>query len=370
MRLISLEAAGVRNLAAISIDCAPGLNIFAGPNGAGKTAIIEAVHLIARGRSFRSASIGAVISHGSRSLTVRAQIHDEHRGDIQAAVVKHRNDRNELHLNGQVERRASEIARLMPLQLLLPDASSLVFGAPQERRRFLDWGTFHVKPAYLDQLREYQRALQQRNALLRASIGRASDLARELRAWTDQLSALGRVVDAARQEYLDMLLPVTWSRLNSLASELDLTISYQSGWREGAALEDCLREGSARDVRFGLTHCGPHRADLRLSVGAQHAAAVLSRGQAKVVASALRLAQAELTNRVGGRKSLFLIDDVGAEMDALHNERFFGALEAMECQIFATTTSDIALGGAFAGAPGRVFHVEQGSCHQSDTKEP
>ncbi len=190
MRLTTLEAEGVRNLSAISIDCAPGLNVFAGPNGAGKTAIIEAVHLIARGRSFRSTSIGAVITHGARSLTVRVRLDDEHRGEIRAGVVKHRNDRSELHLNGRIERRVSEIARLMPLQLLLPDASSLVFGAPQERRRFLDWGTFHVKPSYLDQLRDYQRTLQQRNVLLRAA-DRASGSTRELQAWTDQLSRVG-----------------------------------------------------------------------------------------------------------------------------------------------------------------------------------
>lgn len=370
MRLVALEADGVRNLSAVSIKCAPGLNVFVGPNGAGKTAIIEAVHLIARGRSFRSTTIGAVIKHGARSLTVRAQLDDEHRGEIRVAIVKHRSDRAEVHLNGRTERRLSEIARLMPLQLLLPDASSLVFGGPQERRRFLDWGAFHVKPRYLDQLRDYQRTLQQRNVLLRASTERAGGLTSELRVWTDQLSALGREVDAARQEYLSMLVPMTSSRLDTLAAELELTISYQSGWREGATLEDCLREGAVRDVRFGLTHFGPHRADLRLSVGGQPAAAVLSRGQAKIVAVALRLAQAELTNQLAGRRSLFLIDDVGAEMDAPHNERFFGALEAMDCQVFATTTSDIALGSAFAGTQRRLFHVEQGSCHQLDSKEP
>jgi DNA replication and repair protein RecF len=370
MRLMRLEAAGVRNLSALSIDCGPGLNVFTGPNGAGKTAIIETVHLLARGRSFRSGSIGAVICHGSGSLTVRARLNDEHRGEIRATVVRHRNDRSELHLNGRIERRLSEIARLMPLQLLLPDASSLVFGAPQERRRFLDWGAFHVKPRYLAQLRDYQRVLQQRNVLLRAPSDRTSGLAQQLQAWTDQLSVLGREVDTARQEYLALLLPAASSTLRALASELALTFSYQSGWRDGATLEDCLREGGARDVRFGVTHCGPHRADLHLTVGGQPAAAVLSRGQAKVVASALRLAQAELTNQIGGRRSLFLIDDVGAEMDAPHNERFFGALEAMDCQVFATTTSDLALGGAFAGARRQLFHVEHGSCHQIDTKEP
>jgi DNA replication and repair protein RecF len=306
-----------------------------------------------------------VIRHGAPSLSVGAKLHDEHRGEIRASVVRHRNDRGELHVNGRAERRLSEIARLMPLQLLLPDASSLIFGAPAERRRFLDWGTFHVKPLYLDQLRDYQRTLQQRNALLRAS----TESTHELRAWTEQLCRLGLEITAARQEYLDTLLPEASSKLGALTTEFSAAMTYQVGWRDGVSLEECLREGTARDVRFGLTPYGPHRADLRLSVSGQPAAGVLSRGQAKVLASALRLAQAEITHQLGGRKSLFLIDDVGAEMDAPHNERFFEALEAMDCQVFATTTSNIALGAAFAGVGRRLFHVEQGSCHQIDSKE-
>jgi DNA replication and repair protein RecF len=370
MRVISLEIAGVRNLSAVSISCGPGLNVFVGANGAGKTAIIEAVHIVARGRSFRSTSIGTVIKHGTRLLTVSARLRDEHRGEVQAGIVKHRNDRTEIHLNGRVERRVSEVARLMPIQLLLPDASSLVFGAPQERRRFLDWGAFHVKPLYVDLLRDYHRVLQQRNALLRASAERAGRSMSELHAWTGQLVELGEAVDAARREYLNLLLPNVSSFLGTLASDLSVVVHYQSGWRDGASLEDCMGEASARDVRFGLTHCGPHRADLRFWVDGQPAATTLSRGQAKVVASALRLGQAAITHELSGRKSLFLIDDAGAEIDAPHNERFFGALEAMDCQVFATTTSGLVLGAPFAGARTRLFHVEQGLCHAIETKEP
>jgi DNA replication and repair protein RecF len=367
MRLIRLEISGVRNLSNVSIACSAGLNLFVGPNGAGKTAILEAVHLLARGRSFRSTTAESVIQQGSEHLLVRTQLEDEHRGTVSIGLAKHRGNRTELHLNEVPERRLSDVARLMPIQLALPDSSDLVFGAPLERRRFIDWGTFHVEPLYLDQLRHYQRSLHQRNALLRYLKGQQSESTqRELDVWTERLTALAVEVDRARRLYLGKLFPVVLTKLAALAPEVGLALSYRSGWREGEALEDCLRESIARDVKFGLTHFGPHRGDVRLSVGAGAAAATLSRGQAKVVASALRLAQAELTNEIGGRQSLFLIDDVGAELDAAHNERFFRALEATGSQVFATATSAMALGSAFVGRR-QVFHVEQGSCHPIDT---
>lgn len=369
MRLIRLEISGVRNLSAVAIDCSPGLNLFIGPNGSGKTAIIEAVHLLARGRSFRSTTAEPIIQHGADSLMVRARFDDEHRGLVAAGVIRHRGNRTEIHINEAPERRLSEIARLMPIQLMLPDSSDLVFGPPQERRRYVDWGTFHVEPSYLDQLRDYQRVLQQRNAFLRYMKGQQSDSTeRELDVLTERLVLLAAQVDAARQAYLARLFPVIMSTLNNLAPDVELSIAYRTGWREGATLEDCLREGVGRDVKFGVTHFGPHRGDLRLSIGTSAASATLSRGQAKIVASALRLAQAELTNDLGGRQSVFLIDDVGAELDAAHNERFFAALEATGGQVFATATTVMALDSAFGGRR-RVFHVEQGSCHPIDTKE-
>ena len=368
MRLISLDVSGVRNLTSVSIDCVPGLNLFVGPNGAGKTAIIEAVHLLARGRSFRSATIAPVIQHGEGSLMVRTALHDESRGDVELGIEKYRDGRSTLRVDGRPERRASEMARLLPVQLMLPDASSLVFGAPQGRRRFIDWGTFHVKPSYLDELREYQRALLQRNAALRSTKGRGPSLSSEIAAWTERLIDLARSVEASRQGYLGALFPVVSDKLRDLGLDFALELSYHRGHREGSPLEDCLRENYPRDVRFGATHCGPHRADLQLSVGSERATATLSRGQAKVVASALLLAQAELTTRIGGRKSLFLIDDIGAELDERHNELLFRALEATDCQVFATAATEVSLGAAFLGPGRKLFHVEHGTCRSFDAK--
>jgi len=366
MRIKRLEIAGVRNLSSVAIECTTGLNAFVGENGAGKTAILESIHILGRGRSFRSAAIGPVIRHGLDRATIRARLADEIRGDVSVAVVRHRSDRTEIHIDGRPERQLSAVARLVPIQLFLPNSSELIFGPPKERRQFVDWGMFHVEPNYIDQLRSYQQALEQRNALLKAS-GSGGE-SREMRAWTEQLTKYAELVDAARRRYLERLMPAILGRIEQLSPGLAMSMTYRPGWRDDVPLEVCLRESRDRDVKFGLTHYGPHRADLKISVESNPALTTLSRGQGKVVASAFRLAQAAVTQELSGRNSVFLIDDVGAELDARHNSNFFGALEAMDSQVFATATTEHVLASSFSGRSRRLFHVEQGSCRPFDTE--
>jgi DNA replication and repair protein RecF len=369
MQITRLEVSGVRNISSLSISCNPGLNLFVGLNGAGKSAILEAIHLLGRGRSFRGASLEPVVRHGIECLRVAAVLEDELRGTVAARLVKHIDGRTELNLNGRGEKRLSEIARLMPMQLMLPDSSSLVFGGPEERRKYIDWGAFHVKPNYLDGLRAYQRALQQRNAALRVAKGRDSEVTKEAEVWTERIVELALAVDHARRDYLEILVPMVDAQMETLAPELQLRLSYLRGWPESSTLEDSLRQCRSRDVKLAATTCGPHRADLRLEIGSERASGMLSRGQAKVVASAMRLAQAQLTAGQGGRRSLFLIDDIGAELDYAHNEQFFQALERLGCQVFATAIVAPPLASAFAGSQRQLFHVEQGSCHPIDTED-
>jgi len=366
MRIERLEIAGVRNLASVLIECVPGLNAFVGDNGAGKTAILEAIHILGRGRSFRSAAIGPVIQHGMEQALIRARLADEIRGAVSVTVARQRSDRSEIRIDGRPERQLSAVARLVPIQLLLPNSSELIFGTPKERRQFLDWGMFHVEPDYIDHLRAFQQALEQRNALLRSmAFGQDS---RDMGAWTEQVTKYAELVDAARRRYVARFTPAILNRLDQLSPGLPISISYRPGWRDDATLEVCIRESWDRDVKFGLTHCGPHRADLRVSVGSTLALTTLSRGQGKIVASAFRLAQAAVTRELSGRNSVFLIDDVGAELDSRHNSSFFGALEAMDSQVFATATNEHVLASPFAEGARRLFHVEQGSCRPFGTE--
>lgn len=361
MRFNRLEVSCFRNLGAVGINLAPGLNTFYGDNGAGKTALLEAVHLLCRGRSFRTQKTQTLIQTGKDQLVVRGVIDDEARGTTTLAFSKDRQARTEMRLNGEAERRLSQVARLTPLQVMLPDIGELVFGPPAKRRSWLDWGTFHVKPSYLETLRKYLRAVKQRNALLKDHAGQQT-----LRPWHEEVARLGEVVTEDRLDYLDRLLPHFRAVLTELAPGLDLDVEYRRGWGVDETLSNLLAESSAREVKYASTLWGPHRADVQIRADNSPASAVLSRGQGKLVASALQIGQASLLSESEQRSTVFLIDDAGAELDVAHNARFFAVLERLGGQILATTTRypsmvDEMIDESVEVDPDTaVFHVEHG----------
>ena len=367
MYLERLEVSNVRNLSSVQIELSAGLNMLVGPNGSGKTALLEAVHVLSRGRSFRTRSTASVIRHDNDALTVRGVLQDEHRGRLSAAISKRYNNQTELKINGELEKRLSEVAGLLPIQLLLPNAADIIFSGPGARRQFIDWGAFHVKPSYLPTLRDYQKVVKQRNALLRQMNGKNARA--ELETWTARLVLLAEQVTSLREGYLGALKEPFNVALEALDEELDLHLGYNQGWRSGLSFADATKESTERDLALGSTQCGPHRADIVVKTGrGVDAASELSRGQAKTVAHAMSLAQAKLTESSVGRRSLFLIDDVGAELDIQHSERFFSLLSGLDCQVIATSTLKPALVKSFSGERQKTFHVEQGSCYETDAE--
>lgn len=362
MRFNRLEICCFRNLSNVVLELAPGLNTFYGENGAGKTALLEAVHLLCRGRSFRTQNSRSLIQHGEKELLVRAVIEDELRGPTRLAIRKDAHSRTELKLNGLPERRLSEIARLTPIQVMLPDIAELVFGGPSLRRSWLDWGMFHVKPEYLHRLRRYLRSVKQRNAMMKEGGNTQA-----LRPWNEEVARLGEAVTQDRQEYIGWLTPHFQSVLAELAPEIVLDLRYHRGWAKDEALHKLLAEPSPREVKYGTTLWGPHRADVQIRLDGAPAAAILSRGQGKLVASALQIGQAALLSGRDQRSTVFLIDDAGAELDLAHNERFFGVLQRTGGQILATTTripnaSRQTSHGFIGNRPeAGVFHVKHGA---------
>ena len=363
-----LEIHDLRNLEDVGFDLEPGLNYFFGANGAGKTAILEAVHLLARGRSFRGPQPADLIRRGQSGATVHAVVDDEHRGQQSLGVSRARAGRAELRINGQPGRRLSQAAELLPLQVMVPSLSDLVFGAPSERRQWLDWGLFHVEHNYLRTLRDYLHAVRQRNAALKAAAAGGLGLA-ELEAWTAEMARTGEAVSQSREAYLRDLAPEVTDVLQELAPEVELDLSYRRGWPAGQTLRKVLGESVPREVKLGASQSGPHRADVDLRASGSPAGASLSRGQGKSVASALMLAQARLLRRTARRSSVFLIDDIGAELDLPHAERFFRLLGGLGAQILATSSSGP---GALAGLPDvepALFHVEHGQVRRMGSNE-
>ena len=352
MRFDRLEISYFRNLSSVTAELGPGLNYFFGANGAGKTALLEAAHLLCRGRSFRTQRARNLIQHDADMLVVRALVVDELRGSLTLAMSKDRQARTELKVDGERERRLSEVARLTPLQVMLPDIAELVFGQPGLRRHWLDWGTFHVKPEYLVTLREYLRVLRQRNAALKSGS--------PLQPWTEELLLAAHSVTELRREYLTVLTPFFQQSIAALAPELNVTLDFHQGWPRLESLEKLLGDSAEREVKLGATQWGPHRADVELRVGTSKASMLLSRGQGKMVASALKISQAAMLATKTQRSSVFLIDDVGAELDAGHSGRFFALLQDLGCQILATSTQPPTAELARVATTLNRFHVERG----------
>ena len=361
MYLHRLHISNFRNLTEQSVELCSGFNFLYGRNGAGKTAVLEAVHLLARGRSFRTPKVSTVITHGQSQLVIRGDVVNSVGQHLTLATSKSRNGRTELRINGHTELRASALAKHLPVQTLLPQAADLVLGGPGERRGFLDWGVFHVEQRFVDVSRNYRRVLNQRNAWLKSLGGHDPGAGRD--PWMKQLCELGIQIGEMRDAYIDHFAPLFHRALDQLSPQLAVRIDYDWGGLQGSGeAEKKLGESWPRDVKFGVTHRGPHRADLRFTTGAQDASDTVSRGQAKLISSAAILAQAELLYRHSNAKSLVLIDDFGAELDAEHWQRFLSTLLGLECQVLATSTLalDTTLSWVNELQELRVFHVKQG----------
>ncbi len=357
MRIDELHISRLRNLAEVNVRLSPGINIFSGSNGSGKTSLLEAIHIAAHGRSFRSGPVSGLITHGHDSALVRIV------GD-QATIALERPRSGEplLKVNGERVRRMSLATRHLPVQTLLPGVSDLVFGSPGERREWLDWGLFHVEHGYHDTLRRYQRVLSQRNAALK-QVGLGLQPPNWVTTWDQEFVSLAAAVSATRGNYLRELRPLLESMTRRLLPSVSISWDLLAGFSSEQSLEEQMVANLPREVKSGSTIAGPHRADIVLLasatssgqpkggvVASEHdapgdtlekaraAAHVLSRGQGKLVAAAMKLAQADYLAEKGGSSGVLLLDDIGAELDAEHTRRLLDQVVDYPGQVVATST--------------------------------
>ena len=334
-----------------SVELAPDKNysLIYGANASGKTSLLEALAYLGRGKSFRGAPTTSLIRHGEEEFVLFGRLEQE--GRTVAVGVRNSREGLEIRVDGETAGGAAALAAVLPLQVIGPDIHDLVGGGPEHRRRYLDWIAFHVEHDYLELWRRFRRVLKQRNAALKAG-----EDATGLSGWNAEFVEVGVRMDEVRRRVLETATQSLEDQGRSLLGST-ARFEYLSGWDRERSLEAALEDNTARDRQQGSTQAGPHRADLRLIYDERQARRLVSRGQQKLLASAMILAAAETAQAELAQPLLLLLDDPAAELDGESLRRLMERVIRLGCQVIATSLEPDAL--QFPSAPA-VFHVEHG----------
>jgi len=355
-RIVRLNVSSVRNINSCEMRPSSSVNVFYGKNGSGKTSLLEAVHILASGKSFRSIKVDPLINHEASEAIIYAELANGYH----IGLSKSRREIHQLLFQNQPQRNWETIARELPIQLLDSNSFLLLEGGPRSRRKYLDWGAFHVEQNFLQSWRRTKKCLANRNVLLKQ---RKIDTG-ELLAWDAEFSEAASEVDQSRSRYLQLLAP----RFGTVYRELEgafaeaLELKYHRGWQEGEPLADVLRASIALDSKYGATQSGPHRAELDIRIGRNRAVDILSRGQQKVLVSALKIAQGDILSSALGRNCIYLVDDLAAELDVHNRAAVLSQLLRQGGQLFLTCVEKDALDSSLPkSSEMAMFHVEHGT---------
>jgi len=363
MILNRLEITQLRNLQTASLRPNPAFNLIFGENGSGKTSVLEAIHLLGTGRSFRVNQTKRVVQDGATECVVFGDIGEPAESHLPHSTTKKMGIRRRLdgpcdiRLDGKTVPSASVLAKTLPIQVIDANTVELLDGGPSFRRRYLDWLVFHVEHEFYDVWRRYHKALQQRNALLKQS---SLDMTL-LQSFETELVTLGQRIDDMRQSCFDAAI----KRLTPLISEylkgLAVHLSYYRGWDSSKKLEEVIEENRAVDIKYGNSRSGPHRADIKIMIERKPASDVLSRGQKKVLVTLLKLAQTLEYEAVSQQSSVMLVDDLPAELDDGFLASMIALLSELGTQVFITAIHRRQLEPFVDGRSHySMFHVEHG----------
>jgi len=351
-----LSITAVRNILALDIEPIPTVNILHGENGSGKTSILESIHLLASGRSFRTTKLEPLINSDKDEAVVFARLGD----GKEIGLSKSRRQKHYLKFRSEKQANWENVARELPCQILDSHSFLLLEGGPKSRRQFLDWGVFHVEHGFVENWRRTKKSIANRNLLLKQRSPDHSQIA----AWDSELCWAAREVHRAREEYFEVFLPLFLELYRSMngADVGALEIDYESGWDNERELEDILVENRDVDIRYGATQSGPHRADLIFKIGRNRAVDLLSRGQQKILVSTMKIAQGLLLSQALDRNCIFLIDDLPSELDHDNRAAILSQLVSMGGQIFVTCVEIDGILDSLSGQPKlATFHVERGT---------
>ncbi|MCH8551745.1 MAG: DNA replication/repair protein RecF [Natronospirillum sp.] len=336
MVLSRLKVSGLRNLESVSLNPGPRFNFITGDNGSGKSSLLEAIYMLGTGKSFRVSQLRSLVNIHTQQAAVYGELSPS---GFAIGIERGAGTESHIVVNGDRAHSASQLAAILPVQSITLDDFQLFEGGPRVRRRFLDWGVFHVEQSAARSLfKQFERAVKQRNSGLKS--GKISGS--EQRAWTHEFIRVSNQLHALRTTYAEALMTefrAICSRSGTFGFGQDLVVHYSPGWDHKMTLAEALeRPGNLeRERRTGITQAGPHRADLRMTWEGLPAKDVLSRGQMKVLGHCLKLAQIRcLAREEGAQLPIILLDDLAAELDRNHLAEMLGLIDSFDTQVFMT----------------------------------
>jgi DNA replication and repair protein RecF len=344
-----VQVTDFRCLQSAALDLDPRFTLISGSNASGKTSLLEAIYVLGRGRSFRTRRLEHLIRHEAQQFVVFGEIEATDRRipmGVEGSMSGIR-----ARIGGAKASSLAELAVVLPVQIIDPEIHHLIEEGPSRRRRFLDWGVFHVEHAFVGHWQRYHQALKQRNAALKSGQPHAA-----VTAWDGDLLRYGELLTSARSRYVALLVRQAEVIVrNLLAMELDL--SYRPGWARDQSFAESLQHGRSHDQASGATQVGPHRAELTIRLNGMGVKDRISRGQQKLLAAALLIAQLKLFPDGAPVQPSLLLDDPAAELD---DDRLAGLIREVSAHAVQLIVTTLHSEFSAFGAPGRRFRVDAG----------
>ena len=330
MRLTSLYLKQFRKLSERSFDFAPGVNALVGPNAQGKTTILEAIYFLIAGKSFRTHRLSDLFQEGTHRFDLATEIAKSH--DMTRLTVTLEPDHRHIVYHNTRSNHLSALLGLLLGSAMTPDDVHLVKGSPSARRDFLDVQIAETDPLYNWHLSRYERAMRQRNQLLK------SKKAPTCEAWEHEMALSAAYLTQSRGTATSLLeahFQSLYSRLQGSGERVSLAFMSTGG--DEHFFRETWSRHRPREMLLGFTLVGPHKDDLEILIDGKPAKTFASEGQKQTLLLALKLAEWRRLFELSSEKPLFLLDDVGLGLDPDRQERLFGEIASMG-QVFLTTT--------------------------------
>ena len=330
----SIELKNYRSYEELHIDLSPGTNILYGDNAQGKTNVLESIYLCCTSKSHRGSKDRDIIRFSQEESHIKLQIR---RGNVPCRIDMHlkKNKPKGIAINGIPLRRASELFGVANVVFFSPEDLNLIKNGPSERRRFIDMELCQLSQVYVHSLVQYNRALMQRNKLLK-ELSFHPEYEDTLDIWDEQLIRYGREVMEQRRSFLAQMDAIVHEIHGNLSGgREDMKLIYAPDTRE-EDLEQAFKKNRPQDIKQKTTLSGPHRDDMNLMIGGVDVRRFGSQGQQRTAALSLKLSELELMQRISRDNPVLLLDDVLSELDGHRQNQLLSAIRHIQTIITCT----------------------------------